>query len=89
MAEKILRNGFEVIDRREVINRAELAMSELEKALVLLRSMARLSNNDAQIEGLTGLAVEIIDSAHNDLDVLRECAEKAGIVGELQEEMHA
>ena len=64
MAEKILRNGFEVVDRREVINRAEVVMSDLERVLVLLRSMARLSNNDAQIEGLIGLAVEIIDSAH-------------------------
>jgi len=89
MAEKILRNGFEVVDRREVIDRAEVVMSELEKVLVLLQSMARLSNNDAQIKGLASHAVEIIDIAHNDLDVLRECAEKAGVVGELQEEMPA
>jgi len=89
MAEKILRNGFEVVDRREVIDRAEVVMSELEKVLVLLQSMARLSNNDAQIKGLASHAVEIIDIAHNDLDVLRECAEKAGVVGELQEEMRA
>lgn len=89
MAEKVLRNGCEVVDRREVIDRAEVVMSELQKVLVLLQSMARLSNNDAQIKGLASHAVEIIDIAHNDLDVLRECAEKAGIVGELQEEMRA
>ena len=77
------RNGFEIVTRRELQDALFVAMDELETVQVLLSAIGRLAAHDSEIKGLASVAKNIALMTHNDLDVLRENAEKAGLLGEL------
>jgi len=82
-SDDIIRNGFSAVTRCEVVNDLELSMSEICPVKTSLEAIERLAANDEAICGLARHARSMIDIVHNDLDVLRERAEKAGVVGEL------
>ncbi|NPU91926.1 MAG: hypothetical protein HPY82_08430 [Gammaproteobacteria bacterium] len=79
-----IRNGVEVATRMDVVNELHAVMSQIEVIPSIMKAiMAMDGNRDlaAQAKHVT----TIVQIAHNDLDVLREAAESAGIIGELAE----
>lgn len=79
----MVRNGFEIVTRRELQDTLYVAMDELESVQVLLSAIERLAAHDSEIKGLASVAKNIAQITHNDLDVIKENAEKAGLLGEL------
>lgn len=79
---EIHRNGFPCVDRMNIINTSDLAMFQIDKIRTLLGAIKQLVNDkDSPVYGLTDIAIEVADEVHNDIDVLHECAEKAGVIG--------
>jgi len=83
MADLILRNGFDVVTRSNVVDDLELAMGELDPIRPMMRAIERLAEHDGTVAEIAKHVRGIIDGVHNDLDVLRERAEKAGVIGEM------
>lgn len=84
---RTLRNGFEPITREKVEDFSVCAMDEAENLRTILAAIARLATDETgEIKALAVMGKHIADGLHNDIDVIREHAEKAGLVGELVEE---
>ncbi len=77
-----VRNGFELVSRKHLINSTELAYSELKPLPHILRAIKVLSEGNEDIRELSSHAISIIQIVMNDIDVIREQAEKAGLIGE-------
>lgn len=81
-AASVLRNGCEALTRDGVVCDSCIAMNEAEKLRIIFVTIARLEAN-GEIQDLANMGKGIADGLHNDLDVLRERAEMAGLIGEL------
>lgn len=79
----IIRNGFPCVTRANVTDHGHLMMEHAENMRSLFQAIERLGEADKAISGLAALGKSFADMAHNDADVIREQAEKAGVVGEL------
>jgi len=83
MTDTMLRNGFDVVTRFDVVGDLELAMSALDPIRPMMRAVERLASDDETVAEIAKHVRGIIDIVHNDIDVLRERAQKAGVIGEL------
>lgn len=78
----VFRNGFEALNRDGVVCDSYIAMGDAEKLRIIFAAIARLQP-DGESQDLANMGKGIADGLHNDLDVLRERAEMAGLIGEL------
>ena len=84
---KTLRNGFEAVTREQIADFACTAMDEAGNLRTILAAITRLATKETgEIKALAAMGKNIAELLHNDIDVIGECAEKAGLVGELVEE---
>lgn len=79
---RILRNGFEALTRDSIEYVSVLAMDNAENLRTICAAIARLQP-EGEIHDLAKMGMSIADGLHNDLDVMRERAELAGVLGEL------
>lgn len=86
---QVLRNGFEVVTREQIQHFSIMGMEAAENLRTILGAIKRLATakGDREVEDLAAMGKNIADGLHNDIDVIRECAEKAGIAGELVKEV--
>lgn len=80
-----IRSGLEVLTRADIANNLTCEMDRLEVIPSIMRTIARLSEKDEEITKLTRHVENIALTAHNELDYMQECIEKAGVVGGLAE----
>ncbi|MBD5801045.1 hypothetical protein AZOA_04470 [Azoarcus sp. Aa7] len=83
MAERIVRNGVELVTRESLINAMQMNMEEMDSvldALQIMRKIAERDVRDLMLVGLADAAIAALAAIHNDLDVVREQAEKCGLV---------
>lgn len=79
---KITRNGFAAVTRMDIQNTSGVTLEQIEVIGALFRAIERLTTDQLCKHG----ALQA-DFQANDIDCLRECAVKAGVVGELVDEM--
>jgi len=80
---EIIRNGFPCVDRMNIINTSNVAMFQIDQIRTLLGAIKQLvDDKHSPVYGLTEIAISVADEVHNDIDVLHECAEKAGVIGD-------
>ena len=83
---KIIRNGFAAVTRADIQNAAGVALEQIEVIEALFRAIEQLTT-DKTIKQLCKHGALQADYQSNDIDCLRECAVKAGVVGELVDDM--
>lgn len=83
--EKIFRNGFEAVTRFDIECNAHITYEQAKAMGAIFRAIERLTQ-DNTIKELCKHGSSQADLQANDIDVLRECAVKAGVVGELIDE---
>lgn len=82
-SESAIRNGYPVLTRDEIVGQCFIAMKAFDDLNTILKSIRRIVITDTDIVRIVAMGINITEVAHNDLDVIRECAEKAGVAGEL------
>lgn len=82
-SEPASRNGFPVLTRDEIAGQCATAMQAFDDVQTILKSIGRIVGADAEVVRLVDMGSNITAVAHNDLDVMQECADKAGVAGEL------
>lgn len=80
------RNGFEIVTRAGIDDFSGVAMEAADNLRTILATIKRLAPDDQEITGLSAQGHTIADMLHNDIDVIRERAKKAGVHGELVDE---
>lgn len=83
----VVRNGFPLLTRLDLEAHFNITMDSVESMRALFAAIKRLAENSPEIEGLAKHGKTLADILHNDIDVAREEAEKAGIEGYLAPEV--
>lgn len=83
--EEIIRNGFKAVTRLDIECNSHITYEQATAMGAIFRAIERLTQ-DHTIKELCNHGALQADLQANDIDVLRECAEKAGVVGELIDE---
>lgn len=84
--ENFVINGCNPITRSELMDAAELAMLKIENMQTIFDAIVRLSKEDKTISDLAELGATIAAFLDNDIDLIREAAQKAGLIGELMKQ---
>lgn len=84
--ERIIRNGFEPVTRLDIECNAHITYEQAETLGALFRAIERLTS-DGNIKQLCKHGWLQADLQANDIDVMRERATKAGVIGHLVDEM--
>lgn len=78
------RNGCKVASRDDIVTELYLGMQAIDRLETILVGIKRIvGDREPEIARLVKMGEEIAWAAHNDLDVIRENAECAGVAGEL------
>lgn len=90
LSEQVI-NGFSCVTRMDIINNSDVVMEYIGKMRGLFASIELLGHEcgelaSGEIVALAGIGRGFADLAHNDEDVLRERAEKAGVIQSLATE---
>lgn len=80
-------NGFPILTRHELACHCHIAMDYVESMRSLFSAIKLLAKDSPEIVGLAKHGKNLADLLHNDIDVVREEAEKAGIAGYLAPEV--
>lgn len=83
----VFRNGFPVLTRLDLQAHFCIAMDSVESMGALFAAIKRLAADSPEIKGLAKHGKDLADILHNDIDVAREEAEKAGIEGYMAPEV--
>ncbi|SOD40563.1 hypothetical protein [Nitrosovibrio sp. Nv4] len=81
-------NGFPILTRLELTCHCHIAMDYVESMRSLFSAIKLLGKDSPEIMGLATHGKNLADLLHNDIDVVREEAEKAGIEGYIAPEVH-
>lgn len=81
-------NGFPILTRHELACHCHIAMDYVESMRSLFSAIKLLAKDSPEIVGLAKHGKNLADLLHNDIDVVREEAEKAGIEGYMAPEVH-
>ena len=81
----VLRNGFEAVTRNDLECFSYTALEAAHQIRTILPALSRMSD-DEELKALVAVCRVIVDGLHNDIDVIRERNEMAGVVGELERE---
>ena len=85
LAEQVI-NGFNPVTRMDIINNSDVVMEYIRQMQCLFTSIALIGHHSgtssemAHIVGLADIGAGIAQFAENDEDVIRERAEKAGVI---------
>lgn len=82
-SEQKIINGFPCVTRDDLLDYAESAIMEVESMETLFASIVRLASGDTEIAALAAIGKDNASILHNDMDVIRERAAMAGLIGEL------
>ncbi|MBY0499661.1 MAG: hypothetical protein K2P74_08675 [Nitrosomonas sp.] len=83
--EDIFRNGLKAVTQSDIECNANITFEQANAMGAIFRAIERLTQ-DNTIKELCNHGALQADLQANDIDVLRECAVKAGVVGKLIDE---
>jgi hypothetical protein len=85
-----INNGFHLVTRMDLECHCYISMEAAEAMQALFAAIELLAENDDAIEikGLAKHGKNLVGELHNDIDVIRERAVKAGLVGYLEGASH-